>query len=256
MSKKPEAFSSNRFIWEAGDLISVGEETQPFDTPSSSFEHGRKPPLPEGKMPAPKLEAAVRDLAEWLRQEADRQLDEALIPEFQAGQKSAAEIDDGLVQAAIDGLPTIYEDEKAAILDGNANRLRGEPDPWRGMIRCLRTGAATAEFLRALAVLMEANVLHQRATATKTSIEQALRDRALVYTAIIERAYSPKPNQSERWAKAVIVHEERRIGESPEQATTRVYNDLGRFDLKAAKRKASIDAAIERLRSCRVVPRP
>lgn len=243
---------SDRFVWQPGDLVLVGEEPQPLDVPSLLTQ----PPLPDGSMTGAKFETAVRDLAEWLRQEAEKGQDEVLISEFVASQKVAAETDEQHLLEAIDQMPTIFEDEKAALLVGNRDRLLGKPKAWQGVAECLKKGQASGEFLAALAVLIECNVFQRRAkVSVEKTAEMVLQARKTAYEEIIEKAYAPGPNQAERWAKAAVAHEEMREGETLAKAEARVAHDMRRND-KAMKTKATIAAAIERAARCRAVPRP
>ena len=268
--RRDEDDRAARFGWSDGDVIPLNadevvqlpegydigpwayaeSEPQP-DERWSPDAVAEPPPLPDGGMSGARLEAAVRLLAEWLRERVAEFDGRQVSKEVGEANGYWAARPDGDLDAAIDAMPTMYEDEQAALLEGNTRRLRGDKGCWDGVVACLKTGEASAEFLVAIAALVKNNAFHQRRTS-KASVAKSseLRRRRDVYTIILDQKIRDK-NQSGRWAKHAIAIEEMRPGEAFDRAVTRIENDITRTE-DAGK----IEATMERVARCRTAPRP
>lgn len=216
------------------------------------------PPLPKGSQRGAALELAVQRLADWLAQQAAAQQDDEIVAEFVRAQAEAATMSFAELQQGLEQVPWLYAHEFAALGEGIST---SGGKRWSGVVDSLSTGTSSPEFLRIVAALIEANLLHSRGQVRnqkpRNAVSEELKRRRDVYSGLLKKETGAKKGDCNRWAKAAIALEERRVGETLERAQIRISNDIKRTE--EARKLGLIE---DMLRACRIVqskdnsPRP
>jgi hypothetical protein len=217
----------------------LGDEPQP-----DGFTYGR----PEWGGVLKPSQAEIAAMAEWIAQQDFEPHD---LPSPKAASASYEEM-----ERYLGALPEITAEEERAVLRGAELRRRGETNPWKDLLTCLRADSPTPHFLSVVADLIEGNALHNRgAIADKqegTVTPAEARRRHEGYVGILKRNFPGKKMSAyQQRAFLLIASEVRKNGEAFDAALKRVQNAKRR---KPDPATGAIDAAVSRIRMARIRP--